>query len=77
MSGKDGRWTDLSSQNERVVRLGEPAAGSTNATSAAAPTQWADLASQSERLIDNSDPMFGLASSGHATSGMRLVASAA
>jgi hypothetical protein len=77
MSGKDGRRTDLTSQNERVVQLGEPAAASTNAASTAAPSQWAELASQSERLVDNSDPMFGLAGSRHASSGMRLVASAA
>jgi hypothetical protein len=77
MSGNDGMWTDLSSQNERVVQLGESAAGSSNASSATAPSQWAELASQSERLVDDSDPMFRLASSRHATSGMRLVASAA
>jgi len=77
MSGNDGMWTDLSSQNERIVRAGEPATSSTNATGTAAPAQWAELASQSERLVDNSDPLFRLASSSHATSGMRLVASAA
>jgi hypothetical protein len=77
MSGNDGMWTDLSGRNERVVQAGEPAASSTRTTGSAAQAQWAELASQSERLIDNSDPMFRLASSSHATTSMRLVASAA
>jgi hypothetical protein len=77
MSGNDGMWADLSSQNERVVRAGEPTASSTTVTSAAALAQWAELASQSERLIDHSDPLFRLASSRHTVSGMRKVASAA
>jgi hypothetical protein len=77
MSGNDGMWTDLSSQNERIVQAGEPGTSSTKATGTAVPAQWAELASQSERLVDNSDPLFRLPSSGHATSGMRLVASAA
>jgi hypothetical protein len=77
MSGNDGMWTDLSSQNERIVQAGEPGTSSTNATGRAAPAQWAELASQSERLVDISDPLFGLASSSHATSSMRLVATAA
>lgn len=77
MSGDEGMWTDLSSQNERVVQAREPAASSTSVTSASAPAPWAELASQSERLIDNSDPLFRLASSSHAIPGMRLVASAA
>ena len=77
MSGNDGMWTDLSSQNERVVQTGEPAASSTSAASTTAPARWAALASQGERLIDMSDPLFRLASSGHAIPGMRLAASAA
>jgi hypothetical protein len=77
MSGADGMWTDLSSQNERIVRAGEPATSSTNATGTAAQAQWAELASQSERLVDNSDPLFRLASPSLAASSMRLVASAA
>lgn len=77
MSGNDGMWADLSSQNERIVQAGEPATSSTNATGTAALARWAELASQSERLIDISDPMFRLASSGPAAPGMRLVASAA
>jgi len=77
MSGNDGMWTDLSSQNERIVQAGEPATSSTSATGTAAAAQWAELASQSERLVDISDPLFRLASPNHATSGMRLVASAA
>jgi hypothetical protein len=76
MSGNDGMWADLSSQNERIVQVGEPTASSTNVTSTTAPARWAELASQDERLIDDSDPLFRLASSGHAA-GMRKVASAA
>jgi len=77
MSGTDGMWTDLSSQNERVVQAGEPATSSTSATGTAAEAQWAELASQSERLVDNSDPLFRLASPSHAACSMRLVAGAA
>lgn len=77
MSGNDGMWTELSSQNERVVQACEPAASSTSVTSTAAPAQWAELASQGERLADNSDPLFRLAGSRHAAPGMRKVASAA
>ncbi|HTX84050.1 MAG TPA: hypothetical protein VME44_17840 [Streptosporangiaceae bacterium] len=77
MSGNDGMWADLSSQNERVVQAGEPAASSTNITSSTASARWAELASQGERLIDDSDPLFRLASSRHAAPGMRKVASAA
>jgi hypothetical protein len=77
MSGNDGMWADLSSQNERVVQAGEPAASSTNITRSTASARWAELASQGERLIDDSDPLFRLASSRHAAPGMRKVASAA
>ena len=82
MSRSDHRWADLSSQNERVVQLSEPAASSASCHSRAARSQWAALASQRERLVDNTDPEFRLvvsshASSTHAGSGMRLVAGAA
>jgi hypothetical protein len=77
MSGNDGMWADLSSQNERVVQAGEPAASSTIITSSTASARWAELASQGERLIDDSDPLFRLTSSRHAAPGMRKVASAA
>ena len=82
MLGSDARWVDLSSQNERVVQLSEPAAGSAGCRSGAARSRWAALASQRERLVDTTDPEFQLAgsshdSSGHARTGMRLVAGAA
>jgi hypothetical protein len=87
MSGRDDRWTDLSSQNERVVRLNESTAGSGGCHSRAALSEWAALASQRERLVDTTDPEFRLAGSGHASpghassdharTGMRLVAGAA
>ena len=77
MSGRDARWTDLSSQNERVVQLSEPAAGSAGCHSGAARSRWAALASQSERLVDLTDPEFQLAGSSDASTGMRLVAGAA
>jgi len=82
MSRRDDRWADLSSQNERVVRLSEPAASSAGCHSGVARPQWAALASQRERLVDDTDPEFLLAvssdpSSSHASSGMRLVAGAA
>jgi hypothetical protein len=74
MSSSDGRWAELSSQNERVVHSGF---SSTDDVSTAALTQWAELASQSERLVGTGDPLFGLASSRRNATGMRLVASAA
>jgi hypothetical protein len=74
MSSSDGRWAELSSQNERVIQGGF---GSTDNVSTAALTQWAELASQSERLVGNADPLFGLASSRRDGTGMRLVAGAA
>jgi hypothetical protein len=79
MSGSDDRWADLSSQNERVVQLSESTAG---CPSGAAQPLWAALASQRERLVDTADPEFRLAGSdhagsGHAFTGMRLVAGAA
>jgi len=77
MSSSDGRWAELSSQNERVMEAGESGCGSTDHVSQAALTQWAELASQSERLAGDTDPLFRLASSRHAVSGMRLVAGAA
>jgi hypothetical protein len=74
MSSSDGRWTELTSQNERVIQAGY---GSTDDVCAAALSQWAELASQSERLVVTGDPLFGLASSRRDATGMRLVASAA
>jgi hypothetical protein len=74
MSSSDGRWAELSSQNERVIQAGS---GTTDNVSRAALTQWAELASQSERLVGAGDPLFGLASSRRDDTGMRLVASAA
>jgi hypothetical protein len=72
----EGRWAELSSQNERLVPP-EHALCSTDASPAEARPRWAELASQSERLADLSDPLFGLASSSHGPVGMRLVAGAA
>ena len=77
MSGNDNTWAELTSQNERVIQLGESVSGSTNHAAATARSQWAELASQRERLVDFSDPLFRLASSRHSVSGMRLVAGAA
>ena len=87
MSGSDGRWAELSSKNERVVRQDDPAAVSAGGPSGTGLTRWAALASQRERLVDVSDPDFrpsesgragtGHAGSGHAGARMRLVAGAA
>jgi len=77
MSSSDGRWTELSSQNERMIQAGEPSCGSTDLVSTSALTQWAELASQSERLVGAADPLFRLASSREGEWGMRLVAGVA
>jgi hypothetical protein len=82
MWGRDDRWADLSSQNERVVQLNESTAGSADCHGGAAQLRWAALASQRERLVDNTDPEFQLAGSSrdsldYVGTGMRLVAGAA
>jgi hypothetical protein len=77
MSSSGGRWTELSSQNERIIQAGEPGCGSTDQANTAARTEWAELASQSERLVRDADPLSRLASSGRSRPGMRLVAGAA
>jgi hypothetical protein len=64
----DGKWDELASQNERLIR--EPKQSS--------PPQalpLAGLTSQSERTTP--DPLPGLASPGWPKAGLRLVASAA
>ena len=74
MSSSDGRWAELSSQNERIIQAGF---GSIDDVRTAAITQWSELASQGERLVSADDPLFRLASSRREETGMRLVASAA
>jgi len=74
MSSSDGRWAELSSQNERIIQAG---CSSTDDLGAAAHTQWAELASQSERLVSAGDPSSRLASSRRDATAMRKVASAA
>jgi hypothetical protein len=74
MSSSDGRWAELSSQNERIIQA---RVGSTDDVSTTAITQWSELASQSERLVSADDPLFQLASSRRDETVMRLVASAA
>jgi hypothetical protein len=71
MPSGDGRWTELSSQNERVIRPGDP-----EASSAQARARWAELDSSGERLVDAADPLSG-AAAGRGSTGMRLVAGAA
>ncbi|MFY9887438.1 MAG: hypothetical protein WAK71_03940 [Streptosporangiaceae bacterium] len=77
MSGSSSRWTELSSQNERVIRLDEPEVSPAHSASRAARPNWAELASQTERLVTDGDPQFRLASSSRGTTAMRLVASTA
>ncbi len=71
MPSGDGRWAELSSQNERVIRPGDP-----EASSARTRARWAELDSSGERLVDAADPQF-VATASLATTGMRLVAGAA
>ncbi len=77
MPGKDAKWAELASQNERVVLTTGPAGSASPAPSAStsAQSQWAELASQSERLVSTADPQFRPASSRPGLKGMRLVAS--
>jgi hypothetical protein len=71
MPSGDGRWAELSSHNERVIRPGDPEAGS-----ARAQDRWAELDSSGERLVDAADrTAYVVASRG--TMRMRLVAGAA
>jgi len=71
MPSGDGRWAELSSHNERVIRQGDP-----EASSAQVRSRWAELDSSGERLVDAADPMLGLVA-GRGSTGMRLVAGAA
>ena len=71
MPSGDGRWAELSSQNERVIRPGDPEAGS-----ARGQARWAELDSSGERLAEVADRPSGAAAS-RGTTGMRLVAGAA
>jgi hypothetical protein len=70
-----GRWAELSSHNERVVKPGDPEHGSD--CPAGERSGWAELASQRERVVDTGDPMFREAEAYHGPAGMRLVAGAA
>jgi len=71
MPSGDGRWAELSSQNERVIRPGDP-----EATSAGGQARWADLDSSGERLANDAERPSGVTPSRLST-GMRLVAGAA
>jgi hypothetical protein len=71
MPSGDGRWAELSSQNERVIRPGDPDAGSDRVQA-----RWAELASSGERLVDTVDPQ-PQAAQRRGVTAMRLVASAA
>lgn len=84
MSGSDGRWAALHSQNERVAGHDELATGAAGRHGTADRSQWAELASQDERLVNASDPLFRLASPhhgipgpGHGMAGLRLVSGVA
>ena len=69
--GEQGRWTDLSSQNERVVKPDDQEKRPTD------PARWAELASNRERLLDASDPLFQAGSRDRTATGMRFAAGAA
>jgi hypothetical protein len=71
MPSSNGRWAELSSQNERVIRPGDP-----EVSSASGRARWAELDSTGERLADAADRPSGAAAS-RGTTGMRLVAGAA
>lgn len=71
MPSGDGRWAELASQNERVIRPGDP-----EASSATGQARWAELDSSGERLASAADRLSGVAAS-RGTTGMRLVTGAA
>jgi hypothetical protein len=75
MSGSNGDWAALASDNERLVRSAadrEPRSAVLDPGLA----RWAELASQRERLVEGES--FGrLASSRHQTSELRLAVKAA
>jgi hypothetical protein len=76
MSGSNGDWAALASDNERLVRS---AADNQTRSAALDPGQarWAELASQRERLVDAGESFGRLASSRHQTSELRLAVKAA
>lgn len=71
MPSGGGRWAELSSQNERIVRPGDP-----DASLAPFPDRWAELASSGERLVDVADAQLRVVPDRGATP-MRLVTGAA
>jgi len=71
MPSGDGRWAELSSHNERVIRPGDP-----EVSSARVHVRWAELDSSGERLVDAADPLLTVAAS-RDTMAMRLAAGAA
>jgi hypothetical protein len=80
MSSIDARWAELSSQNERIIRAGEPrsaALGQAGSADSAATPQWAELSSQGERLAGAADQLARPASSRPCGTDLRLVAGAA
>jgi hypothetical protein len=75
MPSGDGRWAELSSMNERVIRPGDPEA-SPGASTARARARWAELDSSGERLVHAAGPV-SAAVQYRGTTAMRLVAGAA
>ena len=76
MSGSNGDWAALASDNERLVRTAADRKTSSAAVDADS-ARWAELASQRERLVDVAESFGGLASSRHQTSELRLAVKAA
>jgi hypothetical protein len=74
MSGSNGDWSALASDNERLVLTAADSelTPATSRTPDLAPARWAELASQRERLVDTGDSFGGLASSHLQTSELRL-----
>lgn len=51
MSASDDRWAELSSGNERLIRLPDPRPRPDDHRAGADPLGWAELASHDERLM--------------------------
>ncbi|HEY2507829.1 MAG TPA: hypothetical protein VGI58_15035 [Streptosporangiaceae bacterium] len=69
----DGKWSELDSENERLIRVQERSSSHQASSPEALPL--AGLTSQGERTA--ASPLPGLASPGRPKAGLRLVASAA
>jgi hypothetical protein len=78
MSAIDDRWAELSSGNERLIRLPDPRRQPGDHRIDAVPSRWTELASRGERLAEVQEQQLGrLAGARRGRCDLRQVAGAA